>query len=138
MTEYKTLAEKISAESAEREQRYSQFTQWWAEAHEAGLAAGVAARPTPMIVTESSSGQQWHVDEGACGFAWIVVTPGNSSFANWARKTQPTHKEYTGGLCVRWVGEFNQSYERKVAYASAFAKVLRGYGINASSRSRLD
>lgn len=137
-TEYKTLAEKISAETVARKERYMDFEQWWAEAEAAGAAAAVAVTPNAMIVAEASSGQTWHVSEGVCGFGWVVVNPGNSSFAHWAKKHKPTHPEYGGGLCVRYVGEYGQSYERKRAFAAAFAEVLRNYGVQARARSRLD
>lgn len=138
MSEFKTLAEKISADTAARKARYTEFELWWAEAEARGTEAALAVTPNPMTVQEVSSGQTWHVSEGVCGFAWVVVTPGSSSFARWAYKFKKARSEYGGGVCVRYVGEFGQSYERKRAFAAAFAGVLRFYGIHAASRSRLD
>jgi hypothetical protein len=130
-----------------------EFENLYARAHAAGLAAGEAAIPTPMIVYEADGlsdrprpgGNAWYVNEGACGFAWITIRPGNSPFANWAKRyprpDRPdmtlAHKAYYGGVEI-FVHEFNQSVTRKAAYAAAFAEVLRDAGINAYSGSRLD
>jgi hypothetical protein len=122
------------------------FQSLWNQAHAAGMAAGQAASPTPMVVGPGSVlvngvpalSRSYYVSEGVCGFAWVVVHPGNCSFARWAKKTQGARAEYGGGMCVKWVGEFNQSMTRKEAYADAFAMVLREAGIKAYSRSRMD
>lgn len=133
---YGSLREKIAAEKAERAARYAGFQALWDKAHAAGMIAGMPVIPTPMAVTD---GQTVHiVAEGVCGFAWIVVRPATSSFARWAAKNKGARKEYGGGMCLRWVGEFNQSMTRKEAYAAAFAKTLREAGIEAYSRSRMD
>ena len=44
---------------------------------------------------------------------------------------------YYGGWTI-WVGDFGQSYERKMAYAGAFAEVLQKHGIKAYANGRLD
>lgn len=106
------------------------------KAHNAGMTAGESVTPNAMVVTNGV--QNYYVSEGLCGFAWVVVTPGNSSFAIWAKKNRGARKEYSGGVCAKWVSEFNQSYERKVAYAQAFAAVLREAGIKAYAADRLD
>lgn len=134
--QYGSLREKIAAEKAERAQRYAAFEALWHRAHAAGMVAAMPVIPTPMAVTD---GQTVHVvADGVCGFAWIVVRPATSSFARWAAKNKGARKEYGGGMCLRSVGEFNQSMARKEAYADAFAKVLREAGIEAYSRSRMD
>jgi len=147
-----SLREKIRAESEARRARYAEFAKLWADAHAAGMAAGNAVRPTPMVVCNGDvriNGAPLDpykpatdivdvVADGACGFAWVVVRPGSCSFARWAVKEREGRKEYGGGVRVRWVGEFNQSLERKDAYAKAFADVLRAAGINAYAHSRMD
>lgn len=118
----------------------------WNEAYQAGLQAGNNAIPTPMVVTghanplndNSPVTERYFVSEGCCGFAWIVVRPGNCGFAKWAKQNKSARAEYGGGMCVYWVGEFNQSMTRKEAFADAFAAVLNKYGIQSSSRSRMD
>jgi hypothetical protein len=145
-TEYASLREKIAAEKIERTARYAEFARAWSEAYAAGLAAGNACTPQPMIVGPGDilvNGapvlpRSHYVSEGVCGFAWIVHPDGNSSFARWAKKTHNARREYGGGTCLYWVGEFSQSMARKEAFANAFAATLRAHGIDASARSRID
>lgn len=122
-------------------------------AEAAGKVAGDGARPTPMVVgtpknmmaslTGGDDGgldpnqPTYYVSDGACGFAWVVVKPGTSSFARWLVKTDRGHSHYGGGIAL-WVHEYGQSMDRKSAYAAAFARVLAEAGINAYSDSRMD
>ena len=144
-TRYASLKDKIRAEKAERLARYAGFAALYKQAHEAGMAAGNAAVPVPMVVTSGDGAltpglerKHWIVPEGVCGFASVVVHPATCSFARWYAKTHNERKAYGGGICVKWVGEFNQSMTRKEAYAHAFAEVLRAAGIKAYSQSRMD
>lgn len=115
-------------------------------AHEAGLAALNGASPTPMVVFEAEGlsnqpkpgGQRWYESEGACGFAWVVVYPGNSSFARRMKAAGHGSAEYGGGWMVKWVSEGGQSVDRKSAYAQGFAEVLREAGVKAFGNSRMD
>jgi len=106
----------------------------WKEAYEAGKASGEGVTPKPMGVTDGT--QTWVVEDGVCGFAWIKF-PGNSSFGRWMKKQGLARKAYPSGLSY-WVSEFNQSMNRKEAFASAAAEVLRKHGIKAYSGSRMD
>jgi hypothetical protein len=129
-------------EKAVREQKWSDLHQ---SAHRAGMAAGEAHRPATMIVQRHANMmddsspvvQQWVESEGVCGFAWVTITPGNSSFAIWLKKYTRARPAYQGGVQI-WVHEFNQSMERKQAYAQAYAKVVRDAGIKAYAGSRMD
>jgi hypothetical protein len=120
----------------------------------AGKAAADAARPTPMIVYEpgdpvkSLLGQDdgglaearkvyEPVMDGVCGFAWVTVRPGNSSFARWLKANADARPAYRGGMEL-WVHDYNQSMTRKEAYAQAFADVLREAGVTAYAGSRMD
>jgi hypothetical protein len=121
-----------------------EMEQLLSKATRAGLLAGEAVRPKPMVVYEADVltgekiGKEWLVEEGVCGFAWVQVFPGGSRFANFLkRKGVATSDSYEGGVKI-WVGVFGQSYERKRAYASAMAEVFRQAGIRAYSGSRLD
>lgn len=117
------------------------------EAVEAGLEAGNLAKPTPMVVVEHRNQLDDNspikrtyapVMDGVCGFAWVNIRPGNSSFANWLKANQLARKDsYYGGVTY-WVRDFGQSYERKAAYAGAFASVLTKHGIKAVAAGRLD
>jgi hypothetical protein len=148
VTEYATLREKIAAEKIERQGRYAQYELIWRRAHGAGLDAGEACTPTPMVVSQHANplndsspvSKAWFVGDGACGFAWVVVRPGNCAFAKWLVKNGHARKAYGGGVQV-WVSQFSQSMARKEAYASAFAKVVTAAGlpgVTAYSNSRMD
>lgn len=127
-------------------ERNEKFEKIWEEAHEAGMTAGNAMIPTPMVVQKhlnplddnSPVTNSWNVPQGACGFAWVIVKPGNSSFALWAKNNKEATRAYEGGMKVKWVSEFNQSVEQKYAYACAFAEVLRKYDIDARAHDRMD
>ena len=111
---------------------YTRFEKAWALAEAAGRRAAEASVPTPMIVSEADGlsdrpvegGKSWFVSEGVCGFAWLTVRPGTSSFARWLKKVGLARKAYTGGVQY-WIGAYNQSMTRKSAHASAMAKVLQ-------------
>lgn len=116
----------------------------------AGRAAGQAALPTPMTVTQHASPmndaspvvQEWHVSEGACGFADVNFSMKSGlgrKFGQWLIKNDLARKDsYRGGVTI-WISDHGQSIERKSAHASALAKVLQEAGIaDAYSSSRLD
>jgi len=125
--------------------RDSEFRALVQQAHQAGLKALEERVPIPMVVSQHSNPlsdsspvvKQYYVPEGACGFAWVKVRPGNSAFARWAKKNAGFRSSYTGGIDY-WVSYGNQSIERKEAYAQAYADVLREAGIQAYAQSRLD
>lgn len=117
----------------------------YAEAHAAGNAAVQTTNVVPMIVTghanplddSSKVTEQYFVADGVCGFASVIVKPANSSFARYLKTIRRTYKHYYGGLNMP-ISEFNQSLQRKEAYAEAFAAVLRRSGIDAYVDSRMD
>lgn len=91
-----------------------------------------------MLDDSSPVEKQWFVPSGVCGFAWVIIKPGTSSFAKWLVKNEHARPDnYYGGVC-HYVSEFGQSMEKKEAYAHAFAQVLSGAGIRAYSNSRMD
>ena len=112
------------------------------KAREAGLAAGRAAIPTPMIVsrvdpvTDRVLETYPPVMDGVCGFAWVTIK-GTTPFARWAKKAGLVSKAHPSGYWF-WIGDFNQSLTRKEAYARAFAEVLREAGVTAYAGSRMD
>jgi hypothetical protein len=123
------------------------FQDLYERAHQAGMNAASAAKVQPMIVGTPTSIFSNDIDEtkptyfvpdGPCGFAEVIVKPGNSRFANWLKRNDiGSTRHYGGGVSV-WVSQFGQSYQRKMEYARAFADVLRSEGINAFSTGRLD
>jgi hypothetical protein len=137
--------EMIKAKEEERTLRDAKFAALYDIAHAAGMAALVACQPRPMVVQEHANmaddtspvAQQWIVEGGACGFAWVTVMPATCSFAHWLKKHKGCSKAYYGGMQI-WVHEGGQSMARKEAYANAFAEVLKAAGIKAYSGSRMD
>jgi hypothetical protein len=119
--------------NAERETKYAKFQELYTKALEAGQKAFDDAKPVPMIVQQRESAfndsseviQEWVIDDGVCGFAWLTIRPGNSSFAHWAKKNAGASKAYGGGLSI-WspVGGGSQSMERKQAGVYAMADIL--------------
>ena len=113
-------------------------------AERAGTQAALDATPRPMIVGQAVglsdqidySKQTYYVAEGVVGFAWIAFA-GNTAFGRYMKKTGKASAHYPKGLSV-WVSEGGQSYERKIAYAHAYAAVLREAGIEAYAGGRLD
>jgi len=120
----------------------AEFQAAFLKAVKAGLEAGAAKVPVPMIVNEmvgmsNAVKQSYYVPQGACGFAWVNVSPANSPFANWLKANEFARKSYSGGVDI-WISDFGQSVEQKEACAGAMAKVLQMElgmsGIYASSR----
>lgn len=114
------------------------FEKLWQEADAAGKAAAAAIIPRAMVVSwrEGATLRREYVAEGVCGFAWVKF-PGNGAFGRWAKKQGLARKGYGPGL-EYWISDYNQSMQRKEAYAIAFAKILREAGISAYADSRMD
>lgn len=136
----------IAEKGKERDERYAKFAELARRADEAGRQAAEACVPQPMTVVQHANPLDDSspivrvyepVMEGVCGFAWVEIYPGNCSFANYAKKHLGASKHYGGGVSI-WIGDYGQSYERKSAYAQAFAEVIREEGIKAYAGSRLD
>lgn len=125
----------------------TEFKALYASADAAGKAAAEAKVPTPMVVGTPTTllGNDidydkpvYHVPSGVCGFSWVNVKPGNSAFANWLKKNGKARTDgYYGGVTI-WVSAYGQSYEKKCAYARAFAHVLTEAGFKAHAGDRLD
>lgn len=137
--------EKIRQAAEARQTRVAGWESLHAKAHRAGHAAATALVPEPMVVEghrnqlddSSPVVKRWIVPDGPCGFAYVTIRPGNCSFALWAKKELHAFKAYHGGMQFS-VRDYGQSYDRKSAYATAYAAVLRGEGIRAHAESRLD
>jgi len=115
------------------------------DALRAGYKAVECATIAPMIVQgranplddSSEVRHQWLVDDGVCGFASVIVKPANCKFAKFLKEKGLGRKHYYGGLSMS-VQDFNQSLQKKEAFAHAFAKVLNDNGITAYTESRMD
>ncbi len=116
-------------------------------AHAAGDKAAREVVPAPMRVVQRANPlddasvitKDYGVySEGMCGFAWVSIKPGTSSFARWMKSTGAARADsYAGGVTL-WVSGYGQSWTRKSAYASAYANVLREAGVTAYAGDRLD
>lgn len=125
---------------------YTQESELYIRADIAGRNAASACVPVPMRVAQHANAlddtspivQEWEVSDGLCGFAWINF-PGNSRFARYCKEAGIGRTDsYYGGRSI-WVHDYNQSHAKKVAYAQAFARVLRENGIpKAYAMERLD
>jgi hypothetical protein len=110
-------------------------------ADQAGYEAANKHKPTPMTVVERANPlddsseivkQYEPIADGVCGFASIVIRPGNHPFVNWIKKNDALVKKanlyggkhYYGGYSLSVMG-FNQSYEKKSEYARAFCDTVR-------------
>ena len=127
---------KNAGNSKAKQAKNAEFAALLDIAHARGIQAGRDCRPIPMVVSTASGIEIECIDDGACGFAWIVIS-GNTAFGRWAKKQGRARAHYPRGLCF-WVSDFGQSVDRKSAYAGAFAQVLRNAGIEAYADSRLD
>lgn len=105
------------------------------DAHKSGIEAVKKASIVPMTVMSGS--QKWFIEDGVCGFAWVKVMPANSKFARFLVQKGVAKKAYDGGVNM-WIGDFNQSLQKKEVYARAFANVLKKHGVNAYADSRID
>ncbi len=123
----------------------TEMRELYSRAKEAGVRAGRAHTPTPMVVTQHCDPFNDHspvvfrdvVSDGACGFAWVKVMPGNSRFARWLVRNSLAVKSYDGGVDIR-IHDHGQSLERKEAHARAMRDVLRAAGIECYMDSRMD
>lgn len=97
-----------------------------------GKKAAEECIPTPMWI----EGFTAPISDGACGFAWVELPDGRSSFSRWLRKTE-TISKYDRGRRI-WSMHPSQSVERAQKYCDAFAQVLRLNGIECKVEWRYD
>lgn len=123
----------------------SDFADLATRAHLAGMEAGNAAAPVPMVVGSPSTvfgndidprQPSYFVADGVCGFAWVKFK-GSTPFGRWAKKIGIARASYPKGMQIN-VRAFGQSMQRKEAYAQAYAKVLQDAGVEAYADSRMD
>lgn len=117
------------------------------KANKAGCDAVAALQVRPMTVTQRENPmddnspvvRSWYVEDGVCGFSWVNIKPANSKFCKWLVANGIARKDsYYGGVTI-WVSQFNQSMQKKEAYAYAFTKTLNDNGIEkAWAHSRMD
>jgi len=123
------------------------------KADAAGKEAVKQLTVTPMVVGQETSLFSGELDyskpveyvaDGPCGFAWVSVRPANKGNTRLGKQERALLKD--AGFRLNdyektfqlWISQYNQSIQKKEAYASAFAKVLRENGLKAYSGSRMD
>lgn len=161
--EASALIDKLNSENgyvgkAPKAGKENRAIEFFEKAKQAGLEALNACTPVPMTVQQRVSPlddnspvvQEWRVDGGVCGFAWITFkanTPENRKFLAGLKKAdlvgnvndnREWSKSLSGPGYMFWVREGGQSMQKKEAYAYAFVKSLRENGIEAYSHSRID
>lgn len=110
-----------------------------------GQKAALDCTPTPMVVTQHANPLdrtspivfQDVVNDGVCGFAWVVVKPATHRFARWLKENRFARAGHGGGVHI-WISDYNQSMARKEAHARAMSKVFSDAGINCYFDSRMD
>jgi hypothetical protein len=143
-TEYKSLREKIAAESHARAcfaTRNETFTATWRDAN---LAAHVAVqaldvKPMTVIGHNPATGDRiaYHVPDGVCGFAYVTIRPATSAFVQWLKGRGIGHKAYRGGWEIS-IPHYSQSMQRKEEHARVVSEYLITHGIAAGYYSRMD
>ena len=128
----KAFLEKIRDDKDFSSRRAIFYKEIYDKAFQAGHEAAKRCIPNPMVVEQHESplddsspvSKQWVVPSGVCGFAWVVVKPGTSSFARWLSKNGIARKHYYGGVSI-WISHYNQSMELKEAHARAMSLSLQ-------------
>ncbi len=83
---------------------------------------------------------QTHGDRDCCGFAWVVLRPGNCKLAKVAKQLKLAQPGYGEPGVTFWNPSKHptQCITAKEEGAVAFANVLQKYGYKAYASSRLD
>ena len=103
----------------------------WMEATEAGVERAENA----SVSTIKISG---YPAFPTCGFAWVIVKPGNSRFANWLKKNELGRTDsYYGGVMI-YISYYGQGMDQKYAHACGMSSVFNKYGIKSYPMSRID
>lgn len=76
--------------------------------------------------------------DGWCGFAHVSVHPAHCNFAKWLVKNKLASYSQIGKGVRMYVGDFDQSLDKKTAYAGAFSRVLIDAGVKSKSHSKID
>lgn len=97
----------------------SAFSQALHEADIAGTAAAAKCN-VQMLTIKGYESDPFPI----CGFAWVNFKPATTRFVRFMKKNGLVSKAYEGGANL-WVSKFGQSYDKKLAYARAFADSIQ-------------
>ena len=104
------------------------------EAHERGHRAAIFT-DAQMIQVKDQDGRVFEPFP-ICGFAWVRVKGLRGKKLKEFQK-RGFDKCFSGGQML-FVSDYDQSHDRKAAYARAYAQTLQENGFDAWSESRLD
>lgn len=125
---FQMVREKSAHRAADKSALTALVSDAFKAAHSAGIAAGIASKVEPIgFVTgmRCPSDRELHyISSGICGFAWVDVKGARGLMRQAFIDAGFSESAYKGGLSF-WVGAFDQSYDRKSAYADAFMYSLR-------------
>lgn len=120
------------------------------EANRRGLEAVEKCVPTPMLVGSPTTPFGSDIDYsknvefvagGVCGFAWAIIRPANSRFANFLkRKSYGKYSSYERAVMVN-APMATQSMQLKEAYCKAYSEYIKSmniHNVRASMMSRMD
>jgi hypothetical protein len=75
--------------------------------------------------------------EGLCGWANVRIPDARRGFGRWVVRSGAGHRHHRSGAAI-YASHDSQSFDRAVAYANAFAAVLKLNGLECEVESRLD
>jgi hypothetical protein len=101
-------------------------------ADQAGKRAAEQCVPTPTKIAGFAVEM-----EGVCGGARIRIPNGRRAFARWVLRSNLGHRPRKGGATIL-AYHASQSADRAVAYADAFATVLKLNGVECTVEAFLD
>jgi len=96
-------------------------------------------RASDAAILATNEHLRQHGDADCCGFAWVKIRPARGAFVSYLKANNIGRSSYTGGYEI-WNPSRNgtQALTAKEKGADAFAEVLREFGIDAYSGSRMD
>jgi hypothetical protein len=125
---FEMVREKSAQRAADKSALTLLVSDAFNHAHSAGFAAGIAAdvEPIGLVTGMFCPGDKTphYISSGICGFAWVDVKGARGLMRQSFIDAGFSESAYKGGLSY-WVGAFGTSYDRKSAYADAFALSLR-------------
>lgn len=125
---FQMVREKSAQRAADKSALTALVSDAYNHAHSAGIAAGIASKVEPIGfvtgMTCPSDRELHYISSGICGFAWVDVKGARGLIRSALIDAGFSESAYKGGLSM-WVGAFDQSYDRKSAYADAFALSFR-------------
>ena len=135
-----TATSKKYRNAAERDEAYGRI---YHEARDAGVLAAqkqlqeLQGQGPAYVVKSGNTVVGTMLD--VCGFASVIISKGNSSYARWAKKQDNlAHSAYRGGTTLFIRATQRQELSVNRAACEAAAEILRSHGIEVHVESRID